>query len=81
METIYANKTVSVTELKRNLATILSQAEQEAVAILNHNKPEAYLLSAKHYELLLEVLENMEDAKLVRQRSKGPFVEVELNEL
>jgi antitoxin StbD len=81
METIYANKTVSVTELKRNLATVLSQAEQEAIAILSHNKPEAYLLSAKHYERLLELLEDAEDAKLIMQRAEGPFVEVELNEL
>lgn len=81
METIYANKTVSVTELKRNLATVLSQAEREAIAILNHNKPEAYLLSAKHYERLLELLEDVEDAQLIQQRANGPFVEVALNEL
>lgn len=74
METIYANKTVSVTELKRNLATVLNQAKREAVAILNHNKPEAYLLSAKYYERMLELLEDVGDAKLLLQRSEGPFV-------
>jgi antitoxin StbD len=81
METIFARKAVSVTELKRNLASVLSQAEREAIAILSHNKPAAYLLSAKHYERLLELLEDVEDAKKIRERAKGPFVEVELNEL
>ena len=81
MQTIYANKTVSVTELKRNLSTVLSQAENDPVAVLNHNRPEAYLLSAAYYEHLLERLEDLEDARLVRDREGGPFVEVDLNEL
>jgi antitoxin StbD len=81
MHKIYADKTVSVTELKRNLASILSQAEGDAVAVLNHNKPEAYLLPAALYESLLERLEDLEDAKLVKEREGGPFVEVSLEEL
>ena len=81
METIYASKTVSVTELKRNLATLLNQVERGAIAILNRNKIEAYLLSAKHYERLLELLEDVEDARLILQRANGPFVDVDLNGL
>ncbi len=81
MQEIYANKTVSVTELKRNLAFVLSQAGDDAVAVLNHNKPEAYLLSAALYERLLARLEDLEDARLVRERSDGPFVDVSLDEL
>ncbi|SHN48998.1 type II toxin-antitoxin system Phd/YefM family antitoxin [Desulfovibrio litoralis] len=81
MQTIHAEKTVSVTELKRNFSAILSQAEDNPVAVLNHNKPEAYLLSAAHYEKLLGRLEDLEDIKLVQERSGGPFVEVDINEL
>jgi antitoxin StbD len=81
MQEIYANKTVSVTELKRNLASVLSQAGDDAVAVLNHNKPEAYLLSAALYERLLERLEDLEDARLARERADGPFVGVSLHEL
>jgi len=81
MQTIYANKTVSVTELKRNLSSVLSQAGDDPVAVLNHNRPEAYLLSASHYEHLLERLEDLEDARLVQERSGGPFVDVDINEL
>jgi antitoxin StbD len=51
------------------------------VAVLNHNRPEAYLLSADYYEQLLSHLEDMEDAELIRQRANGPFIEVTLDDL
>jgi len=81
METIHADLTVSVTELKRNFASVLASANDAPVAVLNHNKPEAYLLSAKHYESILNALEDMEDKLLVEERRNGPFVEVTLDEL
>lgn len=81
MDTILSNITVSVTELKRNFANILKQADDCPVAVLNHNRPEAYLLPAAHYERLMAYLEDLEDAKLVRERADGPFVEVSLDEL
>lgn len=81
MDTILANMSVSVTELKRNYANILKQADDSPVAVLNHNRPEAYLVPASHYERLMAYLEDMEDAKLVRERSNGPFVEITLDDL
>jgi antitoxin StbD len=81
MDTIFSNATVSVTELKRNFADILKQADECPVAILNHNRPEAYLLPAAYYERLMAYLEDLEDAKLVRERADGPFVEVSLDAL
>lgn len=81
MDTILSSITVSVTELKRNFADILKQADDCPVAVLNHNRPEAYLLPAAHYERLMAYLEDLEDAKLVRERADGPFVEVSLDEL
>lgn len=81
METIYTKNTVSVTELKKNFSTILNEAENSPIAVLNHNKPEAYLLSAKYYAKLLEKLEELEDIKLVQERANGPFVDVNIDEL
>lgn len=81
MDTILTGMTVSVTELKRNFAAILKQADESPVAILNHNRPEAYLLPAAHYERLMAYLEDLEDAQLIHQRANGPFVEVSLDEL
>lgn len=81
MESIHADLTVSVTELKRNFADVLAIAKDAPVAVLNHNKPEAYLLSAKHYESILNALEDMEDKRIVEERGTGPFVEVALDAL
>lgn len=81
MQTIMADLTVSVTELKRSFSSILAQADDSPVAVLNHNRPEAYLISAAHYERLMAYLEDLEDIARVRERSTGPFVEVSLDEL
>ena len=81
MENIHSSLTVSVTELKRNFATVLASAQNTPVAVLNHNKPEAYLLSAQYYERLLERLEDAADRKTVAERMSGPFVAVSLDEL
>lgn len=81
MDTVLASITVSVTELKRNFSNILKKMENTPVAVLNHNRPDAYLLSADYYEQLIAHMEDLEDAKLVRERADGPFVEVTLSEL
>ena len=81
MDTILASISVSVTELKRNYSNILKQADDSPVAVLNHNRPEAYLVPASHYERLMTHLEDMEDAQLVRERGNGPFVEIGIDEL
>ena len=38
-----ATRSVSITELKRSPSAVLEQAGAEPVAILNHNRPAAYL--------------------------------------
>lgn len=81
MHTILADLTVSVTELQHNFANILKQADNAPIAVLDHNRPEAYVLSAAYYEQLIACLEDLEDARLVRERVDGPFVEVSLDDL
>lgn len=81
MDTVLSHFAVSVTELKRNYADILKQADDAPIAVLNHNRPEAYLLPAGHYERLMAHLEDLEDAKLVSERAGGPFVEVDFDAL
>jgi len=81
MEVIHADMTVSVTELKRNFAGVLATAQDTPIAVLNHNKPEAYLLSAGYYQRLMEMLEDVHDRRMVEERMGGPFVEVNIDEL
>jgi antitoxin StbD len=63
---------------QRKFTGILKQADNSPVAVLNHNRPEAYLLPASHYERLMAYIEDMEDIALVCERGNGPFVEVDL---
>lgn len=56
MEHVLASRSVSITELKRSPSAVLAQAGSEAVAVLNHNRPAAYLLPPHVYEAMLERL-------------------------
>ena len=58
MEQILANHTASISKLKASPTKLLNQAKGEAIAILNHNTPSAYLVSAKKYSELLEAADN-----------------------
>jgi antitoxin StbD len=57
MENLRATRSVSITELKRSPSAVLAEANFEPVAVLNHNKPAAYLLPAATYEAMLDKLE------------------------
>ena len=50
MQTIQANFTASISELKKSPAQILKQAGDNVAAILNHNVPSAYLVPSAIYE-------------------------------
>ena len=53
MEHVLASRSVSITELKRSPSAVLEKAGSEAVAVLNHNRPAAYLLAPHVYAALL----------------------------
>jgi antitoxin StbD len=80
-QSIYARTTVSMTDLRRNPSGILEDAGDSPVAVLNHNKPAAYLLSAKAFEALLDRLDDAELTKIVKQRQGGKRVKVALEDL
>lgn len=81
MEQILSDASVSITELKRNPSAVIDAAADEAVAVLVHNKPSAYLVPAATYARLLERLEDLELAELVRARAKERKVKVALDDL
>lgn len=83
MESVFATYSASISELKKNPSSLIDQAGGEPIAILNHNKPTAYLIPAETYEMLLEKIEDYELGLLVqeRQNEKVLAVEVTLDEL
>ncbi|MEO8385707.1 MAG: type II toxin-antitoxin system prevent-host-death family antitoxin [Betaproteobacteria bacterium] len=81
MEVILADASISITELKRNPSAVIEAAADEAVAVLVHNKPSAYLVPAATWRRLLERLEDLELAELVRTRAREKRTKVRLDDL
>ena len=80
-EIILSNITASITELKTNPMKTVGTASGEAIAILNRNKPAFYCVPADIYEEMVELLDDIKLAKLVKSRSKEEEVKVKLDEL
>lgn len=81
MERLFARASVSISDLKKNPTRVINQSEGEPVAILNHNKPSAYLIPADAFEALMEKLENYELSRVVKERENEPSIKVSLDEL
>ena len=83
MHQVLADFSVSISELKKNPSALLSQANGSPIAVLNHNKPAAYLIPAETYEALMEMLDDYELAQLVEERrgDKDQAVTVSLDDL
>ena len=78
---IFAKNTVSMTDLRRNPSEVIAVAISSPVAILNHNKPAAYLISAATYEDMLDQLEDAALSKIAKARAGGPTVKVKIEDL
>jgi antitoxin StbD len=76
-----AKSSVSITDLKKNPSAIIKEAEGAPVAILNHNRPSAYIIPADTFEAMLEKLDDLEIARIVKERKKEKTIRVLLNEL
>ncbi len=59
MQPIFATQTASISELKANPSAVIKQSDGKSVAILNHNKPVAYLVSTDIFERMMEAMDDM----------------------
>lgn len=83
MKEIYSKCTASISEVKKNPSALIEASDGEAIAILNHNHPTAYLVPAETYEDLINRLEDYELALMVkeRQKEKKSAITVSLDDL
>ena len=79
MRQVLTDCSASISELKRNPTALLNEADGSAIAILNHNKPAAYLVPAETYEFLMDVLDDYELAKIVEDRRCDLSTAIEVN--
>lgn len=83
MKFVLADRTASISELKKNPSALIEEADGEPVAILNHNSPTAYLIPADTYEMIMDRLEDYQLGVIVRERQddKVEAVAVDIDEL
>jgi antitoxin StbD len=79
MESVLARCSVSISELKKNPSALIEKAGGEPIAILNHNKPTAYLIPAETYEALLEKVEDYQLGIIVNERQHEKILAVDVN--
>jgi antitoxin StbD len=78
---VEAELAVSVSDLKRNPAAVIGASQEQAVAILNHNRVVGYLISPAAWEYAQEL---HDDARIVEKldgRKREKPVAVSLDDL
>ncbi len=82
MESVLANCSASISELKKNPSALIDASDGEPIAILNHNKPTAYLIPAATYQQILDRLEDYELGLILKEREheKSQAIEVDIDE-
>jgi len=81
MQHVEANLAVSVSDLKKSPSAVMAKANGEAVAVLNHNRIMAYMLPADAYEAMIEELDDMYLAEIVKSRLHEKAELVDINDL
>ena len=81
MQDVLADMAVSISELKKNPSAVLSGAHGCPVAVLNHNRVMGYMVPADVFEAMMERLDDLDLAELVRARRHETPVPVELDDL
>ena len=81
MQRVEAEIAVSVSDLKKNPTAIMNEAGGSPVAVLNHNRVMAYMVPAETFEAMMEQLDDIKLAEIIKQRSSEVPVPVVLDDL
>lgn len=65
---LHTNTTASISELKKNPMATVQAGHGEPVVILNRNEPAFYCVPPATYNLMMEIMEDIELAKIVKDR-------------
>lgn len=83
MDTIYADKAISMSEFKKNPAQVVRAAGDKPVAVLSHNRPAFYMVTPGLFEAMVEALADRDLVELTRQRldRRHTAVDVDIDDL
>lgn len=81
METIFADMTVSMSEFKKNPASVLRLANSRPVAVLNHNKAAFYMVEPQLFQAMMDELADQElhSTVLSRMTERAQAIEVDID--
>ncbi len=68
VEQILARTCVGISELKKNPAAVVAAAKAGQVAILNRNRPVAYVISPEVWDHIVETYDDLKLAEIARER-------------
>ena len=71
----------SISELKANPMKVVSSEQGMPIAVLNRNEPAFYCVPAAAYEAMMELIDDVELLKIVKERLDEPAVKVKLDDL
>ncbi|RLT92775.1 type II toxin-antitoxin system Phd/YefM family antitoxin [Ketobacter sp.] len=71
----------SISELKANPMKVVASGNGMPIAVLNRNEPAFYCVPAQAYEALMELIDDAELLKLVKERMDEESVKVTLDDL
>lgn len=79
--TVLANLAASITDLKKDPMGTIREAAGETVVILNRNEPAFYAVPPERYEAMMELIDDLQLAEVVRKRQGGATAKVDIDEL
>lgn len=83
IEEVLATATVGISDLKKNPSAVVAEAQRRQVAIMNRNRPVAYLISPEVWDHVVDVFDDMKLARDVEQAlaNPGEMIEVSIDDL
>ena len=71
----------SISELKANPMKVVASGNGMPIAVLNHNEPAFYCVPAKAYEAMMDLLDDIELVKVIKERQSEESIRVSIDDL
>ena len=81
IQPILTDLTASITEFKVNPMVTMNEAEGQAIAVLNRNKPAFYCVPSELYEYMMEALDDAMLLEEIAKRENEEEIEVSWDDL
>ncbi len=81
IEAIHAAASISISDLKKNPSAAIAAAEGSPLAILNRNRPSAYLIPAEAWADIVEQLDDLRLAEIIEARAHEVPIPVSIDDL